>query len=67
MYTPKGKQTEVIKMKITYTLNDMMEYKIKLLNYKAERESKGKSTAWVDEELAEVKADIKAARAAQNN
>lgn len=47
-----------------YTLSDMMEYKTNLLNYKAEREAKGKSTKMVDEELAEVNADIKAARAA---
>lgn len=47
-----------------YTLRDMMNYKINLLNYKAEREAKGKSTKMVEEELAEVNADIKKAREA---
>lgn len=51
----------------SYTLKDMMDYKISLLNYRAEREARGKSTEWVDEELAEVNEDIRAARAALEN
>lgn len=51
----------------SYTLKDMMEYKISLLNYKAEREVRGKNTEWVDGELAEVNKDIRAARAALEN
>ena len=50
-------------MAITYTLKDMMDYKVNLLNYRAEREAKGKSTEKVDAELAEVNKDIRAARA----
>ncbi len=51
-------------MKAAYTLSDMMNYKINLLNYRAEREARGKSTEMVDAELAEVNEDIRTARAA---
>lgn len=54
-------------MTITYTLKDMMDYKVNLLNYRAEREAKGKSTEKVDAELAEVNEDIRAARAELKN